>query len=416
MTPSDSVAQHIAKIENMARQLKDVGEELSKVMIMAKILGTLPQKFGPLITAWDSVSEANQTRDNLIERLLTEENRLTNFEEATSALATVKTRGKGGATLDVNNSKNEIPGTKNTKHNKKEIFCRYCHKRGHLEKRCYKKRDDSRNKKETNSPTKDNMANFGAFTVSDSEFASSILRNNSEKVWLLDSGASKHMCFHREWFSKLDDSYRKSVSLGDNSTCEVKGRGVIKIKMYVDGTWLNGKLEDVLFVSSLRKNLFSTGVCTSKGYVLKFESDNVKISRNNSIMAYGVRQSNNLFRLLVKVVFTDEANAVSVDSLRTWHERLGHINCQSLREMVRKDLVNGISLSDGDKFFCESCQLGKQHRLLFKSKRRDNRNIKIGEFIHTDVCGPMSEASVGGSRYFLLFKDDKSSFHHIYFM
>jgi len=130
MTPSDSVAQHIAKIENMARQLKDVGEELSEVMIMAKILGTLPQKFGPLITAWDSVSEANQTRDNLIERLLTEENRLTNFEEATSALTTIKTREKNGSTLDVNNSKKETPGTKNTKHDKKEVLCRYCHKRG----------------------------------------------------------------------------------------------------------------------------------------------------------------------------------------------------------------------------------------------------------------------------------------------
>jgi len=28
----------------------------------------------------------------------------------------------------------------------------------------------------------------------------------------------------------------------------------------------------------------------------------------------------------------------------------------------------------------------------------------------------MSEASIGGSRYFLLFKDDKSSFRHIYFL
>jgi len=93
------------------------------------------------------------------------------------------------------------------------------------------------------------------------------------------------MCFHREWFSELDHSYRKFVSLGDNSTYEMKERGVIKIKMYVDGMWLNSKLEDVLFVPSLRKNLFSTGVCVSKGYVLKFESDNVKISRNNSIMA-----------------------------------------------------------------------------------------------------------------------------------
>ncbi|KYN10984.1 Copia protein [Trachymyrmex cornetzi] len=89
MASNDSVAQHVAKIENMARQLKDVCEELSEVMIMAKILGTLPQKFTPLITAWDSVSEINRTRDSLIERLLVEEGRLVNFEEATNALAAV---------------------------------------------------------------------------------------------------------------------------------------------------------------------------------------------------------------------------------------------------------------------------------------------------------------------------------------
>jgi len=59
--------------------------------------------------------------------------------------------------------------------------------------------------------------------------------------WLLDNGASKHICFHREWFSELDNSYRESISLGDSSTCEVRRRGVIKIKMYVDGMWFNEK-------------------------------------------------------------------------------------------------------------------------------------------------------------------------------
>jgi len=42
MVSNDSVAQHVTKIENMVRQLKDDGEELSEVMI---ILGTLSQRF-----------------------------------------------------------------------------------------------------------------------------------------------------------------------------------------------------------------------------------------------------------------------------------------------------------------------------------------------------------------------------------
>lgn len=67
MSSTDSVAQHVAKIENMARQLKDIGEKLSEVIIIAKILGTLPLKFNALVTAWDSVSERDQKKEALIE-------------------------------------------------------------------------------------------------------------------------------------------------------------------------------------------------------------------------------------------------------------------------------------------------------------------------------------------------------------
>ncbi|KAG5317910.1 COPIA protein, partial [Pseudoatta argentina] len=417
MAPNDSIAQHVAKIENMARQLKDVGEELSDVMIMAKILGTLPQKFSPLVTAWDSVSEANQSRANLIERLLKEENRLANFEVATNALATMKIQERNGAVNNSTVSKTSASDSKRGKPAKKQFLCNYCRKKGHTEKRCYKKRDDDRTKREINNSTKDdNTANFGAFMVLNSDFATRVLQNDSKDVWLLDSGASKHMSFHREWFSELDENYRESVSLSDDSTCEVRGRGVIPIEMFVDGKWLDGKLEDALYIPSLRKNLFSTGVCTSKGYTLNFEANSVKIYRKNLIMAYGIQQNNNLFRLLFKVKNTFEANASSVGNLKLWHERLGHINCKSLSEMVNKNLINGVSLFDNAKFFCESCQSGKQHRLPFKTKEKCLRERKVGEFIHTDLCGPMSEVSIGGSRYFLLFKDDKSSFRHVFFL
>lgn len=364
MEVNDSVAQHIAKVENLARQLKDVGEDLSDVMIMAKILGTLPSKFNPLITAWDSVNEADRTKDYLTQRLITEENRLANLEEASNALNAVKIHKKGGGT-HANKSPKETSGTKAAKRNKWDITCHYCHKKGHVENRCYKKRDDVRDKKEANSSTKENNSeNFGAFVTSKCEPVSHILTSDPNKVWILDSGASKHMCFRREWFANLNENYREFVSLGDNSICEAKGRGTINIKMYVEGRWLDGRIDDVLFIPSLRRNLFSTGVCTSKGYVLKFDRDNVNIYRGDSVLACGVRQSNNLFRLLIKVNEVNEVNAATVNSLKTWHERLRHINCLSLHKMIKENIVNGISLTDSNKFFCENYQFGKQHRLL----------------------------------------------------
>lgn len=59
MNPNESVVQHVSRIQNMATQLKDVGENISDVM--AKILGSLPSKYNALQTAWNSVAENSQT-------------------------------------------------------------------------------------------------------------------------------------------------------------------------------------------------------------------------------------------------------------------------------------------------------------------------------------------------------------------
>ena len=38
------------------------------------------------------------------------------------------------------------------------------------------------------------------------------------------------------------------------------------------------------------------------------------------------------------------------------------------------------------------------------------------DLVHTDVCGPMDVASIGGSQYFLTFIDNASQKVWIYFM
>lgn len=55
MALNDSTVQHSAQIENMARQLNDLGEILLEITILAKILGNLPAKYNAPIIAWDSV-------------------------------------------------------------------------------------------------------------------------------------------------------------------------------------------------------------------------------------------------------------------------------------------------------------------------------------------------------------------------
>lgn len=79
-----------------------------------------------------------------------------------------------------------------------------------------------------------------------------------------------------------------------------------------------------------------------KNYDILFEEDRVKIQSNGEVKATGIRQQNNLFYVIFKNV-SDEANVNTVFSLKVWHERLGHVGVNAIRE-VKRSLVNGISL------------------------------------------------------------------------
>ena len=110
-----------------------------------------------------------------------------------------------------------------------------------------------------------------------------------------------------------------------------------------------------------------------------------------------------------------EVNYTSAASLKIWHERMGHVNCDRIKDMLRSKVVSGVSVVDKTNFFCEKCPLGKQFKLPFKKHEKD-KNITPGEVIHSDLCGPMQNISVGGAKSFLFFKDEASGFRSVFFL
>jgi hypothetical protein len=89
------------------------------------------------------------------------------------------------------------------------------------------------------------------------EVLSISIGSRHDQQWLLDSGASNHMCLHRHWFityQSIDDGI---VYMGNDISCKVVGIGSIRIKMF-DGTIKI--LTDVIHVPEHRKNLISLGV------------------------------------------------------------------------------------------------------------------------------------------------------------
>lgn len=58
--------------------------------------------------------------------------------------------------------------------------------------------------------------------------------------------------------------------------------------------------------------------------------------------------------------------------------------------------------------------MGKQTRL--PSSKSGSRALDVLEVVHSDICGPMETESLGGSRYYLTFTDDKSRRIFVYFL
>uniref|UniRef100_A0A1Y1NHZ0 Retrovirus-related Pol polyprotein from transposon TNT 1-94 n=1 Tax=Photinus pyralis TaxID=7054 RepID=A0A1Y1NHZ0_PHOPY len=392
MDPADSIALHIAKVENLAKQVRNSGDTVSDIAIMTKILGSLPLKYRNVRQAWLSVDEKNQNIQNLTMRLLDEEASLTTMElENEQALATTR------ATKPMQNKKKRPP-----------VTCYNCQKRGHYARECRNKKQERAN---TAEKEKGQEGNVTAFTTEEKAFGltSDALAISKDDVWIMDSGASSHMTYHKDYFSSLEDSDIKSVTLGDNKSLKVSGKGTIKIRKLIHNKWYDAILTNVLYVPDLHKNLFSEGVITSKGMKIIKEDKFALVYQNEKVVACAYRMANNLYHLQFQTIRYESEVNVTTDAnmLALWHKRLGHINFNTVKEMASKGLISGVNVNAAEKIFCEACVYGKQHRLKFSKVQRIT---KPGEMIHSDVCDPMSEQSIGGANYFVLFKDDATSY------
>ena len=88
-----------------------------------------------------------------------------------------------------------------------------------------------------------------------------------------------------------------------------------------------------------------------------------------------------------------------------WHLRFGYLNFRSCNQLITQDMVTGIPSLEMPKKLCEGCLVGKQSRYSFVSTMLI-RSSYILEVVHSDVCGPFEEYTIGGNKHFVLFVDE----------
>jgi hypothetical protein len=139
-------------------------------------------------------------------------------------------------------------------------------------------------------------------------------KDGDRAAWILDSGATQHMCCDMGAFQKFVPS-PSAVYLGDGQLLQAHGRGTVRLLLALpDGTENPVIAENVLFVPALNTNLLSVKQLVRRGYNVGFQDSQAQVRRkDSSVLALGYLRDS-LYELGVAQLSTHGSKEV-------WHIR-----------------------------------------------------------------------------------------------
>jgi hypothetical protein len=203
----------------------------------------------------------------------------------------------------------------------------------------------------------------------------------------------------------------QTLNLANSWSTKIVGSGTVKLRVEEN---LTVRLNETLYVPDLRSNLLSVAKMTEHGFEVIFRRNEAIVTNPDTGENVIVARRDKDMYYIDELSEESRVSQISM-SLQEWHERFGHLNEKDLKNIIRKQKVDGIDIKADEALpVCETCVKGKQRRKPFT--RSVSQSTELLELVHTDVCGPMRVNSLAGSRYFVTFIDDKSTWCEVYFM
>ena len=404
MKEGESVDKYFARTLTIANKMKIHGESMKQLAIIEKILRSMTSRFDYVVC---SVEESNDldtlTIDELQSSLLVHEQRMNGHgrdEQALKVTYNDKFSGRGGRGSGAFQGRGRGRGRQ--AFNKAIVECYKCHQLGHFQYEC---------------PKWEKGAHYAELDEKEEMLLMSYVELNQsrkEDVWFLDSGCSNHMCGNKLWFSDLDEEFRQSVKLGNNSKMTVLGKG--NIRMQVAG--VTQVITDVFYIPELRNNLLSVGQLQEKGVAILIQHGECRVYHPEKGLIMQTSMSANRMFILPARVMPKAPTCFQItleDNTHLWHCRYGHLSFKGLRTLQYKEMVRGLPQLKASSKVCTDCMVGKQHRdaIPKRSLWRASQRLQL---VHADICGPIKPVSNSKKRYLISFIDDYSRKVWIYFL
>ena len=238
-----------------------------------------------------------------------------------------------------------------------------------------------------------------------------LLANNpSQNGWLIDSGATDHICSDLSVFLtyKPVTTPNEFILIPDGRQVPIAHTGSVKITNDLI-------LHNVLHVPAFHYNLLSVQrLCKDLHCSLVFNDTNCIIQdhlQKGKQILLG-RTQGSLYST------ADLFNSVPVKSsllsikedLSVWHLRLAHVPFPRLTKIPELANVQNSSHS----FICQICPMSRKTRALFTHS--SIKSVSPFQLIHIDVWGPYQVKSHTGCNQFLTIVDDFSRFTWIHLL
>jgi hypothetical protein len=174
--------------------------------------------------------------------------------------------------------------------------------------------------------------------------------------WILDSGASAHICNDVTVVRDIKPT-RQKVAMVDGTAVAADGVCTINVATLVDGKRVSITLHDVLLVLSAPLNLPSQNVVQDRGIRVNARDKITWLLKDNRVaVARREQRLSGLPMIEVWARKTDVA-AVAVAAPRRrlseeqlWHQRFGHLSYDTLAQIAKHESAKGLPVSE--KAFC----------------------------------------------------------------
>ena len=195
---------------------------------------------------------------------------------------------------------------------------------------------------------------------------------------------------------------------------------VAAILGYGDLQWGNILIARVYYVEGLGHNLFSVGQFCDSDLEVAFRRNTCFVRNLDGVDLLKGSRSTNLYTINLQEMASASpicliARATSTKSW-LWHQRLSHLNFDTINDLARNDLVIGLPKFKYHKeHLCPSCEQGKSKKAHHPPKPVPNTKQRL-HLLHMDLCGPMRVQSINGKRYILVIVDDYSRYTWVKFL